>query len=434
MDNAVFARRRRGVMQLMGEGVAVIPTAPQAVRNGDVTYRFRPDSDFYYLTHFAEPEALAVLAPGRDKGEFILFCRERDADKETWDGRRAGLEGAVEHYGADDAFPISDIDDILPGLLENRTKVYCNMGRYADFDAKLIGWVNEVKPKMRVGISAPSEFVDITHILHELRLLKRTEEIRLMKRAARVSCAAHRRAMGACRPGRKEYEIEAELVYEFRRGGSQYPAYPPIVASGANACVLHYIENNAELKDGELLLIDAGAEIDCYAADVTRTFPINGRFSTDQRALYDIVLAAQQAAIAECRPGRSWVDPHDAAVKVLVAGLVDLGLLEGSVSELIESGAHKRFYMHRTGHWLGMDVHDVGDYKVGDQWRVLEPGMVLTVEPGLYIPDDDDIDARWRQIGIRIEDDILITRDGPLNLTEDVPKAPEEVEAIVGRG
>ncbi len=434
MDISVFARRRRGVMQLMGEGVAVLPTAPEAHRNGDVTYPFRPDSDFYYLTHFPEPEAIAVLLPGRPDGEFVLFCRERDAEKETWNGRRAGLEGAVERYGADDAFPIHDVDDILPGLLENRSKVFCNMGRYPDFDAKLINWVNEIKPKMRVGIGAPSEFVDLSHILHELRLLKRTEEIKLMKRAARITTDAHRRAMQSCRPGKKEYEIQAELEYEFRRGGSQHPAYPPIVAGGANACILHYIENNAELRDGDLLLIDAGAEIDCYAADVTRTFPINGRFTDDQRVLYEIVLRAQLAAIEQCQPGREWVEPHDAAVKVLVAGLVDLGLLRGGVDELIESGAHRRFYMHRTGHWLGMDVHDVGDYKIGDEWRVLEPGMVLTVEPGLYIPDDHDIDPRWRKIGIRIEDDVLITREGHTNLSEDLPKAPDDVEALMAGG
>jgi Xaa-Pro aminopeptidase len=432
VDAAVFARRRRGVMELMGEGVAVIPTAPVAHRNGDVTYPFRPDSDFYYLTHFPEPEAVAVLAPGRAQGQFLLFCREKDPDKEIWDGRRAGLDGAVSTYGADDAFPIDDIDEILPGLLENRHKVFCNMGRYADFDARLIGWLNEVKAKSRSGISAPGELVDLNYILHEMRLVKRVEELRLMRRAARVSVAAHRRAMSACRPGLREYQIEAELEYAFRRGGAHSPAYPSIVASGANACILHYTQNSDELADGDLLLIDAGAEIDCYASDVTRTFPVNGRFSAEQRAVYDIVLAAQRAAIDAARAGTDWIKPHDTATRVLTEGMVELGLLSGSVDGLIESGAHRRFYMHRTSHWLGMDVHDVGDYKIDDQWRQLEAGMVMTIEPGMYIAAADDVDRRWHGIGIRIEDDVVIAREGPPEvLSEDAPKSPEDIESLM---
>ena len=433
MNNAVFARRRRGLMQLMGEGAAVIPTSPQYVRNGDVHFLFRPDSDFYYLTHFPEPDAVAVLLPGRESGEFVLFCREKDQKRETWDGRREGLEGATENYEADDAFPIDDIDEILPGLLENRSKVFYNMGRHPEFDMRLIGWVNEVKAKNRAGISAPGEFVDLNHILHELRLLKRTEEIRVMKKAARISAAAHCRAMQFCKPGKKEYEVQAELEYEFRKGGSRRPAYPAIVAGGANACILHYIENDAELRDGDLLLIDAGAEIDCYAADITRTFPVNGKFSADQKVLYDIVLNAQLAAIDATKPENKWNQTHDAAVQVLVDGLIDIGLLTGNADEIIENGDYRRFYMHRTGHWLGMDVHDVGDYRVGDQWRLLEPGMTLTVEPGLYIPGDDDIDPRWRNIGIRIEDDVLITRDGHTVLTDGVPKHPADIEALMAQ-
>jgi len=431
MDNSVFARRRRGLMQLMGEGVAIVPTAPVQSRNGDVTYKYRPDSDFYYLTHFPEPEAVAVLIPERDQGEFVLFCRDRDPEKESWDGYREGLEGAVERYGADDAFPIDDIDDILPGLLENRTKVFYNMGSYADFDAQVIHWVNEVKAKTRTGISAPNEIVDLAYILHELRLVKRTEEQRIMKKAARVSATAHRRAMQACKPGMMEYEIEAELEYEFRRGGSAYAAYPSIVAGGANACTLHYIENRSELREGDLLLIDAGCEIDCYASDVTRTFPVNGKYSAEQKALYEIVLAAQLAAIEQTTPGNHWNHPHEAAVRILTEGMIDLGLLQGDVDELIENDAHRRFYMHRTGHWLGMDVHDVGDYKVDGEWRPLEPGMVLTVEPGIYIGGDDDIDPRWRNTGIRIEDDVLVTKEGNTVLTADVPKAVDDVEALM---
>ena len=426
-----YERRRRELMQLMDGGVAVFPTAPEATRNSDVLYPFRPDSDFYYLTHFPEPAAVAVLVPGRPQGEFILFCRERDPEKETWNGRRRGLEGAVQDYGADDAFPIDDIAEILPGLLEDQDRIYCNMGRYLDFDNRLFQWVNEIRTMVRTGIRAPGEFIDVGHILHELRLVKRKEEIRTMKLAARVSAAAHCRAMRACCPDKNEFEIESELEYEFRKGGARAPAYPSIVAGGANACILHYTENCDRLRDGELLLIDAGAEIDCYASDITRTFPINGRYSGEQRALYDVVLLAQEAAIDQIVPGTTWNRPHEAAVRVLTEGLVDLGLLAGPIEPLIENQKYRRFYMHRTGHWLGMDVHDVGDYKVGGEWRVLEPGMTLTVEPGLYVTPADDVDARWHNLGIRIEDDVLVTRKGYEILTADVPKRPEEIEALM---
>lgn len=432
MDMKIFARRRRDVMQLMDDGVAIIPTAPVRSRNRDVDFPFRPDSDFYYLTHFPEPDAVAVLVPGREHGEFILFCRDKNPEKEIWEGRRAGLEGACELYGADDAFPIDDIADIVPGLLENRERVFCTMGRYPEFDQNLLNWVNEVRNKSRSGVSAPGEFVDLSHILHELRLFKRPEEVKLMKRACKVSAAAHRRAMRICRPGMTEYQIQAELEYEFKRGGSHYPAYPPIVASGANACILHYIENSAKLQDGDLLLIDAGAEIDCYAADITRTFPVNGKFSPEQKALYEVVHTAQRAAIDTVKPGNHWNEPHETAIRVLVDGLVDLKLLNGNREQLVEEAHYRRFYMHRTGHWLGMDVHDVGDYKVENVWRVLEPGMVMTVEPGLYIAaGSEGIRKRWWNIGIRVEDNVLITRDGCEVLSRDVPKAVDEIEALM---
>lgn len=432
MDKNVFAKRRRDLMQQMGGGVAIVPTAPVRRRNRDVDYPYRPDSDFYYLTGFPEPEACAVFVPGRAHGEYILFCREKNPEKEIWEGRRAGLEGAREHYGADDAFPIDDIDEILPGLLENREKVYYSMGRYPDFDQRLMSWVNEVRAKSRNGVHAPGEFVDLDHLLHEMRLIKTAEEIKIMRRAARVSARAHRRAMQACRPGMMEYELEAELLYEFKKGGARAPAYPPIVGGGANACILHYTDNDAELRDGDLVLIDAGAEIEYYAADITRTFPVNGRFSGEQRAIYEIVLAAQRAAIDQVRPGAHWNEPHETAVRILTQGLVDLGILKGSVEGHVENGDYKRFYMHRTGHWLGMDVHDVGDYKVDDQWRLLEPGMVLTVEPGLYIAaGSPDIDPRWWNIGVRIEDDVLVTREGNEVLTLDVPKTIDEIEALM---
>jgi Xaa-Pro aminopeptidase len=432
MDMKIFEKRRRDVMQHMGGGVAILPTAPVRARNRDIDFPYRPDSDFYYLTHFPEPEAVAVLVPGRAHGEFILFCRERNPEKEIWEGRRAGLEGARELYGADDAFPFEDIDEILPGLLENREKVFYSMGRYTGFDTKLMNWVNEVRGKARNGVHAPGEFVDLNHILHEMRLIKGADEIKIMKRAARVSTAAHRRAMQACRPGMMEYEVEAELLYEFKKGGSPFPAYPAIVGGGANACILHYTENSAELKSGDLLLIDAGAEIDGYAADITRTFPVNGKYSGEQKAIYEIVLTAQLAAIEQIKPGRHWNEPHENAVRVLTRGLKDLKLLTGDVDGHIENGDYKRFYMHRTGHWLGMDVHDVGDYKVDDIWRELEPGMVLTVEPGLYIAGGaKDIDARWWNIGVRIEDDVLVTRDGGEVLSKDAPKAIGEIETLM---
>lgn len=429
MDRTVFAKRRRELMQHMGTGVAIVPTAPVRNRNRDVDYQFRADSDFYYLTHFPEPEAVAVLVPGRVHGEFILFCRDKNPEKEIWEGRRAGVEGAQELYGADDAFPIDDIDDILPGLLENREKVFCSMGRNPEFDHRLMNWVNEVRAKARNGVHAPGEFVDLDHILHEMRLIKRPEEIRLMKKAAKISTRAHRKAMRACRPGTMEYEIEAELLYEFKKGGSEFPAYPPIVGGGANSCILHYTENRATLNDGDLLLIDAGAEVDGYAADITRTFPVNGKFTGEQKAVYEVVLAAQLAAIEQVLVGKHWNEPHDTAVRILTQGLVDLGLLKGEIDGIVENGEYKRFYMHRTGHWLGMDVHDVGDYKVHDAWRLLETGMVLTVEPGLYIAaGSKDVPPGFWNIGVRIEDDVLVTRDGHEVLSHEAPKTIGDVE------
>ena len=440
-------------MRMIGDNsIAILPSAPIRIRNRDVEYPYRQDSDFLYLSGFPEPEAVAVLVPGRAHGEYLLFCREKNPEKETWEGRRAGLEGARELYGADDAFPIEDIDEILPGLLENRAKVFYSMGRNPDFDAHLMAWINEVRSKernaamrlsktqgqinegrskARNGVHAPGEFVDLNHMLHEMRLIKGADEIKLMKRAAKISAQAHRRAMQACKPGRMEYEVEAELLYEFRKGGSLFPAYPSIVGGGANSCILHYNDNNAELQDGDMLLIDAGAEFDSYAADITRSFPVNGKFSPEQRDVYQIVLAAQRAAIEQVRPGRHWNEPHDAAVRILTDGLIQLKLLKGSVDGHIENGGYKRFYMHRTGHWLGMDVHDVGDYKVHDQWRQLEPGMVLTVEPGLYIGATDGVPKGLRNIGIRIEDDVLVTRDGHDVLSKDAPKEIGEIEALM---
>lgn len=431
MDLKHLHKRRKELMRLMGEGVAIVPTAPVYVRNRDVQFPYRPDSDFYYLTGFPEPEALAVFVPNRPKGQFVLFCRDKDPERELWDGRRAGPEGAREVYGADEAYPIAMADTIIPALLENRKKVFYSMGRHTGLDGRTIGWLNEVRSRARSGVAAPVQIVDLDHILHELRLIKRPEEIARMRQAARISGSAHCRAMSACRPGLHEYELEAELLYEFRKHGSESPAYAPIVGGGENGCILHYVENRAELRNGDLVLIDAAAEFDGYAADITRTFPVNGRFSEAQRDVYEVVLAAQQAAINEVRPGNHWNEPHDRAVRVLTEGLVDLGLLRGTVDDLLASGDYRRFYMHRTGHWLGLDVHDVGDYKVDGEWRVFEPGMTLTVEPGLYIRAAEDIEPRFRNLGIRIEDDVLVTQKGHEVLTEGAPKTIDDIEHLM---
>ena len=415
----------------MGQGIAILPTAPHQPRNGDVLFPFRADSDFYYLTQFPEPEAVMVLSPGRPEGEFILFCREKDPKRELWDGRREGVQGAVDNFGADQAFPIDELEATLPTLMENKDRVFTVVGRYPEFDTEIIHGLSQIRSRQRTGVHAPGEIVDLGHLLHEMRLIKRRDELQLMRRAASITARAHVRAMQSTAPGRFEYQVQAELECEFRLGGSQWPAYPSIVAGGANACILHYTQNSCELRDGDLLLIDAGAEYDCYAADITRTFPVNGRFSGEQRAVYELVLAAQAAAITAVGPERPMIDYHEAAVRVLTEGLVDLGLLAGDPAELIETQAYRRFYMHRTGHWLGMDVHDVGDYKIDDQWRLLEPGMVLTVEPGLYIAAAEDIPQRWHDIGIRIEDDILVTRSGNENLTVKAPKTIDDIEHLM---
>ncbi len=432
MNSKEFARRRRQLIRAMGPGaIAIIPAAPMRYRNRDAEYLYRQDSDFYYLTGFPEPEAVAALVPGRKQGEYILFCRERDPHMETWHGRRAGQDGAKEIYGADDSFPIGDIDEILPGLLEGNERVYYTMGRNAEFDQRVMGWINRIRQQIRGGARAPEEFVSLEHLLHDMRLYKSRAEIATMRQAGRITAMAHRRAMQTCRPGMTEYQIEAELLYEFRKAGA-VPAYNSIVGGGVNGCILHYTENNAALRDGDLLLIDAGAEYDSYAADITRTFPVNGHFTPPQRAVYEVVLAAQEAAIAKVKPGNHWNDPHEAAVRVLTEGLVELGLLKGKPKKLIQDEAYRQFYMHRTGHWLGMDVHDVGDYKIGGEWRVLEPGMVMTIEPGLYITaDSKGVAKKWWNIGVRIEDDVLVTQDGCEVLTADAPKAIDEIEALM---
>ncbi len=433
MNRKEFGRRRRQLLGMIGEGgVAIVPAAQLKKRNRDVEYRYRQDSDFYYLTGFDEPDAVAVLIPGRKHAEYVLFCRERDPERETWDGARAGPDGAIAQFGAQDAFPIDDIDDILPGLLENCERVFYTMGSHPEFDQRLIEWVRKLRERSGISTNSPHEFITLDHFLHDMRLIKSRSEVAAMRKAARIAVGAHQRAMRSCRPGQWEYELQAELVYEFARNGAEV-SYQPIVGSGANACTLHYVDNRSRMHDGDLLLVDAGCEYDYYASDITRTYPVNGRFSQAQRAIYDIVLEASEAAIEKVRPGCHWNEPHDAAVTVITTGLRALGLLQGGVKTLIKKEAYKRFFMHRTGHWLGMDVHDVGDYKVDGEWRLLEPGMVMTIEPGIYISaTDTEVAEKWRGIGVRIEDDVLVTRGGNEVLSGALAKSANDVEQLVG--
>lgn len=433
IPKAEYARRRKALMaQMVPNSIAILPAAAVAIRNRDVEHVYRQDSDFQYLSGFPRPEAVIALIPGREHGEYVLFCRERNPEREQWDGLRAGQEGAMRDFGADDAFPITDIDEILPGLIEGRERVYSAMGSNAEFDRRLMDWINVIRSKARLGAQPPNEFVALDHLLHDMRLYKSAAEVKVMREAAAISARAHVRAMQACRPGLHEYSLEAELDYEFRKGGAKMPAYGSIVAAGRNSCILHYQQNDAPLKDGDLVLIDAGCEIDCYASDITRTFPVSGRFSPEQKAIYELVLKAQEAAFEVIAPGKHWNHAHEATVRVITEGLVALGLLKGEVQALIDSEAHRAFYMHRAGHWLGMDVHDVGEYKVGGQWRVLEPGMALTVEPGIYIAaDNQNVAKKWRGIGVRIEDDVVVTRQGCEILTSGVPKTVADIEALM---
>jgi Xaa-Pro aminopeptidase len=416
-------------MSMMSPGsVALVPGAGVRLRNRDTEYLFRQDSDFYYLTGFGEPDALLVLAPGRPHGEVILFCREREPRAELYDGERLGPERAAARLKVDDAFPINDLDDILPGMLEGCERIYMTLGEYPELDNRVLHWVNAIRAREAGGARSPGEFVALKHLLHEQRLFKSAAELRLMREAARITTAAHRRAMQACRPGMTELALEAELHHEFLSNGARAPAYPSIVGAGANGCILHYVANAAVLKDGDLVLIDAGCEYEHYASDVTRTFPVNGRFTAPQQALYEVVLEANWQAIASCRPGAHFMTPHETALRVMVEGLVELGLLDGGVEEILASGAYRRFCPHNSSHWLGSDVHDVGDYRVGGAWRELEPGMVLTVEPGIYVPPAaTDVPARWRGIGIRVEDDVVINRGGHEVLTGDAPKAIADI-------
>ncbi len=421
-----YSRRRRQLMRMAGEdAILVLPAAPVRIRSRNTHYSYRQDSDFWYLSGFPEPEAVLVLVPGRRDGESLLFCREHDPKRNIWEGHRAGPKEAVDVYGVDAAFPLSELHNIFPGLLKEHPRIFYHFGRDIEFDLSITGWINRSQAKARI------ELFELDHILHELRLFKDSSEILQMRRAARISAEAHIEAMRATYPGAFEHEIEAVLQYVFRKHGAE-SAYPPIVGGGKNACILHYVNNDAPLRANDLLLVDAGAELEGYATDITRCFPVSGRYSPEQRAIYALVLEAQHAALAEARPGRSWHALHDAAVVVLTEGFLRLGLLKGTLQENIKSRAYKRFYMHKTGHWIGLDVHDVGEYFVDGEFRKLESGMVLTIEPGVYIaPGSKDVAERWHGIGVRIEDNVAITTDGHDVLTEDTPRSIDQVEALL---
>ena len=428
VDIALYRRRRAQLAAGMRSGVAIIPTAPERTRNRDAHYPYRFDSYFYYLTGFREPDAVLVIVAGAAP-KSILFCRDKDPEREIWDGYRYGPEAARAIFGFDEAHSIGRLDALTPDLMADQGALYCHLGADAAWDARVTGWLNGVRGRARTGVTAPGEIRDVHGLLDEMRLIKSQDELVVMRRAAGITAGAHRRAMRAARPGGTEYEIEAELLHEFRRHGAQAPAYSPIVAAGERACVLHYVQNDGALKDGDLLLIDAGCELDGYAADVTRTFPVNGRFSGPQREIYDLVLAAQSAAISAVKPGSRWDAPHRAAVETLAQGMIDLKLLTGSLAEAVETESYRKYYMHRTGHWLGLDVHDAGDYKRSGEWRALAAGMVLTVEPGCYIRPGAGVPERFAGIGVRIEDDVAVTATGADVLTADAPKRPADIES-----
>ena len=426
-----------------GSGIAIITTAPEASRNRDSEFPYRHDSDFYYLTGFEEPGATLVIKVDGGNSESHLFCRPKDPEREIWDGIRLGPEAAPQALGVDFAYDLHELDTKLNTLLSDQNAIYIRLAESAEYDRRIRHWMKQVRQQARAGINPPSEFHDVEMLIHEMRLFKDAHEIEIMRKAAEISARAHIRAMQICKPGIFEYQLEAELLHEFRNSGAQSVAYNSIVAAGANSCILHYRAGSTELRSGELCLIDAGCELDSYASDITRTFPVNGKFTGPQRALYDITLASQEAAIAVTRPGNTFMQPHEAALKVLTQGLLDEKLLKlseiGSLENAIETGAYRRFYMHRTSHWLGMDVHDVGTYReqtpaLSDEkpWRILKTGMVLTIEPGLYIRPADDVDEAFWNIGIRIEDDAVINDSGCELISRGVPVKANEIENIMG--
>lgn len=428
-----YAKRRKQLMQDIGPlGIVIIPSSNEILRNGDAVYAFRQDSDFYYLTGFNEPEAILVLMPKRREGEYILFNRVRNREHEIWDGPRAGQEGACEKFLADEAFPIETFEEQLSSLLVGRESVHYPIGKNKKLDDIIIRSMNSVRAKVRSGLSAPVALIDISPSLHEMRLFKSADEIAVMQKAVDITGRAHVRAMEVCKPGMYEYQLEAELMHEFNCHGARFAAYNSIVGSGKNSCILHYVTNNEKINDGDLVLIDAGAEYENYASDITRTFPANGRFSKEQRAIYELVLSAQLAVIKAIKPGALFSVMQEIVVKVITQGLIDLGLLKGKLSTLIEKQAYTPFYMHRAGHWLGLDVHDAGLYRVDGKWRKFEPGMVVTVEPGIYISaDTPGVHKKWHNIGVRIEDDVLVTQKGNDVLSKHIPKQVADIEGLM---
>ena len=435
IEKKEYISRRQELMSMMHKNsIAVISSAPEKVRSRDTNYPYKQNVNLTYLAGFPEPESVLVLIPDREDGQVILFCRDKDPLRETWDGYREGPASAVKKYGLDDAFPVSDIDDILPNLIEGKDRLYYAVGKDAEFDKRIMDWVNHVKSQRGNGALPPGEFVDLDHFMNEMRLIKTKSELEIMKKAAKVSVYAHKRAMKFCKPGIYEYQLQAEIEHEFQMSGANGPAYTSIVGGGANGCILHYIENKDMLKNGDLVLIDAGCEFEDYASDITRTFPVNGKFSDEQAAIYDIVLKALKEAIDVTQPGTPYNKTNETTIRVITEGLVELGLLKGDINDLIKAEAHREFYMHGAGHWLGLDVHDVGDYKIDGEWRIYEPGMVVTIEPGIYIsPKNKKVDTKWRGIGVRIEDDIVITKTGNINLTSKVPKERNEIEKMMAK-
>lgn len=428
-----FSERRDLLADKVLEDSAIIVSAASVKsRISDTEYSYRQDSNFYYLSGYEEPESLILIRPNQDKERFIIFCRDRDPLREQWDGFRTGQEGVIQDYGADAAYSINSIDEIMPKLLEGAKNIYFSMSAPCGVDAKISSWVEDIRKNTRSGAEPPQNLLSLDSILHEMRLIKESDEMDLMKQAANITTEAHIRAMQSVRPGMYEYQLEAEYLYAFNKNGARSPAYNSIVGGGNNSCILHYVENNAELQDGDLVLVDAGCEYQYYASDVTRTFPVNGKFSPEQREIYSIVLEAHKQSMEQAKPGNKWNLMHEKSVEVIVEGLLSIGLLQGSRDEIIDKGEYTKFYMHRIGHWLGMDVHDVGSYKQDGDWRPLEEGMVMTVEPGIYILDSmEGVDDKWKGIGVRIEDDIAITESGFEILTPDVPRTIEEVEQTV---
>lgn len=437
LKKSEFARRRKALMQMIGpEGIVILLASSQSRRNADTDYAFRQNSDFYYLSGFEEPDAALVIAPKRKEGQFILFNKPKNREKEIWDGFLAGQEGAKKKYDADQAFPISELEKLLPSLLIGRKEIHCSLGNEKNADEVILNALNKIRGQIRSGLQSPMKLIDISETIHEMRLIKSPAEIELMRKAANISAKAHTRAIRFCKPGKHEYELEAELTHEFLRHGARFPAYNSIIGAGENACILHYIANNQKIKNGDLVLIDAGCEYHNYASDITRTFPASGRFTPEQKAIYELVLEAQLAGIKAVKPGASWTAPQTAIVKVITKGLVKLGILKGNVNKLIDEQAYLPMYMHRSGHWLGLDVHDVGRYKTNGKWRSFKPGMVLTVEPGIYISSHDDfvkknVNKKWHDIGVRIEDDVLVTKKGNEILSKHVPKTVAEIEKLM---